>query len=163
MKVSPRKALVIGVAALVPLIFLVHRVERATHTDTQVKQPELGWTDVESGVAIAQRDGRPVMLAGYVDDDGECKTMDRLVYGDWTVASLVRERFVPVRLNARSDALRHVGGRVVRESDYARELGVAHYPTTVFLAPAGNVMRTEEGVPDVVQFRSILRTITAPK
>jgi thioredoxin-related protein len=163
MRGSKRQVFIIGLVGLLALIVLARRVVVATHTNSRVKAPDLGWTDVEAGTALSEREGRPVMLEVYMEGDPDCRVMDRLVYSDWTVASLVRQKFIPVRLNAASHAMRRVRGRYVSETDLARELGIVQYPTTLFLTPTGDVIRSEPGARDVVDFRTILRTVAVSK
>jgi uncharacterized protein len=78
--------------------------------------------------ARAAAEGRPVLLsiaAGWCD---ACREMDRTTFADPSVASIVNEQFVPIRVTP--DA----------RPDIADRYGLGAWPTTAFLSPDGQLL-----------------------
>ncbi len=82
----------------------------------------------EEAFALAERTGRPVLLALVTRWSQECHEMDEQTYAEPRVAAHVNEGFVPVRV----DADRHPR---VRE-----RYNMGGFPSTVFLTPDGEVI-----------------------
>ena len=78
--------------------------------------------------ARAGREGRPVLLSITAAWCEACHEMDRTTYADPEVASIVRDRFVPVRVDAD------------RRPDINERYNLGGWPTTAFLTPAGEVI-----------------------
>jgi uncharacterized protein YyaL (SSP411 family) len=78
--------------------------------------------------AQAARERKPVLLSIAAAWCGACHEMDRTTYADPEVATIVRERFVPVRVDAD------------RRPDINDRYNLGGWPTTVFLTPDGGVI-----------------------
>src|SRR5689334_6240151 len=78
--------------------------------------------------AHAQEADRPILLSISAVWCHWCHVMDDTTYGDAAVATLVNERYVPVRVDT---DLR---------PDINERYNQGGWPTTVFLSPAGHVL-----------------------
>src|SRR6187397_1565340 len=78
--------------------------------------------------ARAAREGKPVLLSITAAWCRACHEMDSTTYADPAVAALVRDRFVPVRVDAD------------RRPDINERYNLDGWPTTAFLTPSGEVL-----------------------
>jgi uncharacterized protein YyaL (SSP411 family) len=83
----------------------------------------------------AAREGKPVLLSITAAWCHACHEMDRTTYADPEVAALVRDRFVPVRVDTD------------RRPDINERYNLGGWPTTAFLTPDGDVITGGTFVP----------------
>lgn len=92
-----------------------------------------GWDADAFARAAAER--KPVLLSIAATWCGACHEMDRTTYADPEVAAIVREHFVPVRVDAD------------RRPDINDRYNLGGWPTTAFLTPDGSVITGGTFVP----------------
>jgi YHS domain-containing protein len=108
--------------------------------------PAFLWrTDLEAAMAEARATGKSLWLQFTGPWCGFCRRMESEVFPAQPVASLVRERFIPVQV--RSD---------VRDDLVAR-FGVGILPTSVVMRPDGTVVARRQGFAPVANFVAFLR------
>ena len=89
----------------------------------------IDWLEWDAGAfARAAHERKPVLLSITAAWCLACHEMDRTTYADPRVDALVRERFVPVRVNAD------------RRPDINERYNLGGWPTTAFLTPDGDLM-----------------------
>jgi uncharacterized protein YyaL (SSP411 family) len=89
----------------------------------------IDWQPWDSNAfAQAARERKPVLLSIAATWCGACHEMDRTTYADPEVATLVHERFVPVRVDAE------------RRPDINDRYNLGGWPTTAFLTPEGGLI-----------------------
>jgi len=109
-------------------------------------------TDVEwrewgqEAFEVADRSGKPVLLALVTPWSGECAEMDATTYAEPRIAANINDGFVPVRV----DADRHPR---VRE-----RYNMGGFPSTVFLTPTGTIL-TGATLLGIDGFRGILDSV----
>ncbi|HLU46674.1 MAG TPA: thioredoxin family protein, partial [Planctomycetota bacterium] len=95
--------------------------------------PIAWFDDLDKALAEATKLGRPVLVDFGAEWCGWCKKLDRETFGDVRVIRLVREHFVPVRIDTdKSPAI-------------AQRFEVRGLPTLLFLASSGKEMQRFEG------------------
>jgi thiol:disulfide interchange protein DsbD len=95
-------------------------------------EAEIAWQPYsEQLLAVAQREGRGVIIDTYADWCIPCKELDRYTFTD---ASVAREadRFVALKLNITSNEANSEAGRA------QSKFGIRGVPTIVFLDPSGH-------------------------
>jgi uncharacterized protein YyaL (SSP411 family) len=91
--------------------------------------PAIAWLPWSAeSFARARSQGKPVLLSITASWCRNCVEMDRTSYADAGVVALVRERFVPIRVDAD------------RRPDVSERYGLGGWPTTAFLTPDGEVL-----------------------
>jgi uncharacterized protein YyaL (SSP411 family) len=85
--------------------------------------------------ARAAREGRPVLLSITAAWCRACHEMDRTTYADPQVAALVRDGFIPVRVDAD------------QRPDVNERYNLGGWPTTAFLTPHGDMITGGTFVP----------------
>jgi hypothetical protein len=102
-------------------------------TDTNTTIDWLPWT-VEA-FARAGREGKPVLLSITAAWCRACHEMDRTTYLDPDVVALIRDRFVPIRIDTD------------RRPDINDRYNLGGWPTTAFLTADGDVITGGTFVP----------------
>ena len=104
--------------------------------DAQVVRGAITWQrDLRRAFDVAKAEGKLIVVDVYTDWCGWCKKMDKTVYADPAVVTLSREQIF-VKLNAED---RDQG------QDFARQMGVSGYPTTIILDGQARVLQLAEG------------------
>lgn len=106
--------------------------------------------DFQQALDRARSGGQIVMVDVYTDWCGWCKKLDRETYSDRRVREALRE-FVPIKVNAEK------GGRSVAE-----KYGVHGFPTILFVAADGRVVRKVQGYVDADELLRILASMRKP-
>ena len=92
-------------------------------------QPSIAWLPWSADAfARAAREQKPVLLSITAAWCRACHEMDRATYGDARVAPLVRERFVPIRVDTD------------RRPDINERYNLGGWPTTAFLTADGDLI-----------------------
>src|SRR5688500_4204667 len=96
--------------------------------------------------ARASRERKPVLLSITAAWCRACDEMDRTTYADTAVAALIRDRFVPVRVDAD------------RRPDINERYNLGGWPTTAFLTADAGLMTGGTFVP-VVRMAGVLMQV----
>ena len=89
-------------------------------------ESKVNWLyDYDQALARARDENKPILVDFYTDWCGWCKRLDAETYGNETVAALLNESFICLKV----DAEEHV--------DLVEEYDVFGYPTVLFLSPDG--------------------------
>lgn len=141
------------VLLLVAMVLLTACSE--TH-DVVRPAPEIVWTGIEEGLAQGTGSDKKILVNIYTDWCNYCKKMTDTVYPDSTVRQTVYEHFIPVGLNAESDAMVTFKGEPISERELARKLGVRSYPTMLFLSSNGDLILQSNGYMPAEDFNRML-------
>jgi thioredoxin-related protein len=106
---------------------------------------EVKWFhDLPAARAAAREQNRPIVIDFGTLNCCWCRQLDATTLRDPTIARLLSERFVAVKIDASADP------------NLAQTMGVNAFPTLIFAAPDGKVLGRQEGYVDVPQFQSLL-------
>ncbi len=142
----------------VVLIGVVYFVARKSSSSSPSGEG-IAWTDIGTGLQTAQTQHKKLIVDVYTDWCTWCKTMDRQTYSDKQVADLIGAHFVPVKLNAESQAVRTFRAAQLSDVQIAQSFGVEGYPTTVFLNEDGSMIGSVDGYIQAPKFTEILRKV----
>jgi len=97
-------------------------------------------TDLESGLALARSENRPVLIDTWATWCVNCRVLDKKTFGNPDVAAEA-ERFMPLKIQ-----LEKAGSAETK--DFMARFGLKHYslPTTLLLDSDGNVKKIMQGV-----------------
>lgn len=93
---------------------------------------ELSWQDANN---TAAKENKYIFVDAYTDWCGWCKVMDKKLFTDEIVATLINEKFIPLKINFEDSA-----GIIL-----AKKFRVWSYPTTLVFNPSGQLINKFSG------------------
>ena len=125
-----------------------------------VREGKLVWSELDPALSEAKRAQKPLLVDVYTDWCGWCKRMDKTTYADPDVRDYVASAFVPVRVNAEDDQRRaSYRGETRTYRQFADGFRINGYPTTLFLAPDGQLITQLPGYVKPETFLTVLRYV----
>jgi thioredoxin-related protein len=120
----------------------------------------LRWNDLDRALSEAKKANKPVLVDVVTDWCGWCRRMDKTTYGDPGVRDYIARQFVPARINAEDDAKRaSYKGESTTYREFADGFRINRYPTTLFLAPDGQLITQVPGYVKPGTFLTVLRFV----
>jgi thioredoxin-related protein len=114
------------------------------------------WISIEQAVSQASRENKKILVDVYTDWCGYCKKMKSETYTENRVQSAISENFYAVKINAESGEMINYGGEQISMQEFAMNLGVTSFPTTIFLTPDGEPLGFQPGFIDSETFERLL-------
>ena len=125
------------------LIFLVFLVRMPGKSESATSEPsskakKVKWYSFNEGLALAEKENKSVLVDFYTSWCHWCKEMDEKTFSDPRVARRLKEKFVPVRLDAESTQEKVTyKGKTYSNADLTQAFGVRGFPTIGFLDHKG--------------------------
>ncbi len=94
------------------------------------------WLGFDEARGVAASQNKPIFVDVYADWCGPCKAMDKDVFPNDTVKSILTSRFVPAKIN---------GDDPVVGDTLKKQFGIRAYPTFIVLSPAGKERKRHIG------------------
>lgn len=114
------------------------------------------WISIEQAVSQASRENKKILVDVYTDWCGYCKKMKAETYTENKVQSAIGDHFYAVKINAESPEMINYGGEQISMQEFAMNLGVTSFPTTIFLTPDGEPLGFQPGFIDSDTFERLL-------
>ena len=123
----------------------------------QSKGMRAKWLDFNDGLDKARTENKPIFVEFYTDWCVYCKMFQRETIQDSSVARVLSENFVYVRLNAEDTQERvKFNGKYLSNTELTQSFGISAFPSLVFLDSAGQIITTFSGFMPARQFAGIL-------
>ncbi len=118
------------------------------------------WLSFNSGMKLALRDKKPVVIDFYTSWCKWCKVMDEKTFSKPEINKYLEENFVAIRINAesRSEKLTYKG-RKYTPVELTRRFGVRAFPSIAYLDPEGELITIVPGFIPPEMFLPMLRYI----
>ncbi len=124
--------------------------------DGKVENAFTNWISLEDALDKAENTDKKILIDVYTDWCGYCKQMERETYTQDGVQSAIDEYFYAVKINAESSDKVLYNGRQISMQEFAMNLGVTGFPTTVFLTDDGEPLGFQPGFQDSETFERLL-------
>lgn len=85
-----------------------------------------------------------------------CRAMEREVYPDSTVRTVLDAGYIPAKVDGNSQELISFNGEELTAQQWAQSQGVFVFPGTLILDPAGNQLKQRTGFMNVDELRQFL-------
>jgi thiol-disulfide isomerase/thioredoxin len=96
----------------------------------------LKWATFEEAKGAAAAQNKPIFVDVYADWCGPCQAMDKEVFPNDSVKSILTSRFIPAKIN---------GDDPVVGDTLKKQFGIRAYPTYIVLSPAGKERKRHIG------------------
>ena len=101
------------------------------------KNPDtIKWYSLTEGLEIARRENKPMLLFVYASWCDKCQRMDKKVFTNKEVVTLITENFIAIKMNPEVDSAYFKSDKILKRKVFLNEvtpgrLAIA-VPTTVF-------------------------------
>lgn len=107
---------------------------------------EITWYELDTAIIMAKEQNKHVFIDFKTAWCGYCKKMDREVFSDPEIITLLNGDFIPAKVDGDSQNKLDIDGFQITEKDLARhEFGVRGYPTFWWLTPDGKKLLSLNG------------------
>jgi len=120
----------------------------------ETKPLTLNWLSYNEGLTLAENENKYVLIYFYTDGCSWCKKMIDQTYSNEEVKKILSDKFVTIKINARSENKVVEDGKEISERELATLYQVSGYPTTWFsesnhsrVAPLPGYVTTEQFIP----------------
>lgn len=117
---------------------------------------EFEWLTMPNAQKLAEANDKKIVVAVYTDWCTWCRKLENEVYPDPKIEAVISEYYYVVKVNAESDEEMVFNGHKIRMSDFAQQLGITSYPTTVFIGSDGKTIGQQNGYMEVEVFEKLL-------
>ncbi len=101
------------------------------------------WLSFDEARGVAANQNKPIFVDVYADWCGPCKAMDKEVFPNDSVKTILTSRFVPAKINGDDPAV----GDTLK-----KQFGIRAYPTYIVLSPAGKERKRHLGFFQTTEF-----------
>ena len=120
----------------------------------------LNWLSYNEGLLKAEKESKHILIYFYTDECGFCDKMDNEVYTDEEVKKILFDKFIAIKINAKSNKKVEENGEEITEKKLALLYQVAGYPTTWFLEINRERIAPLPGYVPAEQFVTVLKYIS---
>ena len=104
------------------------------------------WVSFDVGMALAEKDDKPVVIDFYTSWCHWCKVMDKKTFSDPEIQAYLSEHFVTIRLNAESRSERYTyKGKEYSPVELTRSFKVRGFPSLAYLDREGELITIVPG------------------
>ena len=105
-------------------------------------QPDnsIQWHDFDAGMAKARASDKYAFIEVYTDWCTYCKQMEEVTFKSEPVLNQLKEKFVPIKLNAEATDSVTWQGEKYASNELATIWGVTSYPTMLFFNSEGKIV-----------------------
>lgn len=117
------------------------------------------WLPYNEGLLKAKKENKYVLIYFYTDECGWCRKMEKETYSNEEVKKILSDKFVNIKINARSENKVVENGEEISERKLATLFQVSGYPTTWFLESNYTKIAPLPGYVPADQFISVIKYI----
>lgn len=117
---------------------------------------EVEWLTMPNAQKLAESNDKKIVVAVYTDWCTWCRKLENEIYPDPKIMAVTDEYYYMVKVNAESDEEMVFNGHKIRMSDFAQQLGISSYPTTVFIGSDGKTIGQQNGYMELEVFEKLL-------
>ncbi len=117
------------------------------------------WLSLSEAQALAEEDGKKILLFGYAEWCTYCLKMRKETYPDSTVLSSLSQYYHPVQVDAESEEEINYNGRKMKSYELARFLRITSFPTHFFIDSDGTILGAQPGFIEPYVFSPLLNYV----
>jgi thioredoxin-related protein len=142
------------------LVLLIFAFVGATNSQTTKKaEAGLKWNSFSTGMSLAKKSGKKVLIDVYTDWCTWCKKMEATTYSDKKIQEYLNKNYVLIRLNPETDGPVTYNGAQYSAQEFSQGMGVNGYPATLFMKSDGQAITVLPGYSEAGTFIHVLNFI----
>lgn len=114
------------------------------------------WRTLAQAQDEAAQTGKLILVDVFEVGCKYCRAMEREVYPDSTVRTVLDAGYIPAKVDGNSEELITFNGQQVVSRDWAQSFGVYVFPGTLILDHEGNLLKERTGFMNVDELRQFL-------
>lgn len=114
------------------------------------------WMTLASAQEAASETGKLILVDVYEVGCKYCRAMEREVYPDSTVRTVLDAGYIPAKVDGNSEELITFNGEQIKARDFAQSNGVYVFPGTLILDAEGTLVKKKTGFMNVDELRRFL-------
>lgn len=124
--------------------------------EPQVIENAPDWRVLEAAQTEARETNKLIMLDVYEVGCKYCRAMEREVYPDTTVRTVIDQGYIPVKLDGNSEEMIRFNGEEMQAREFAQNKGAYAFPTVIVLTAEGDVVKKRTGFMNIDELRQFL-------
>lgn len=124
--------------------------------EPQVIENAPNWRVLEAAQVEAKESNKLIMLDVYEVGCKYCRAMEREVYPDTTVRTVIDQGYIPVKLDGNSEEMIRFNGEEMQAKEFAQSKGAYAFPTVIVLTAEGDVVKKRTGFMNIDELRQFL-------
>lgn len=114
------------------------------------------WLTLDEAQKLAKETDKLIMVDVYEVGCKYCRAMEREVYPDTTVRTVLDQGYLPVKINGNSTELIKFNGEEITERDFSQDKGAFVFPTVLILSAEGDLLKKRTGYMNIDELRQFL-------
>ncbi|MEP1151172.1 MAG: DUF255 domain-containing protein [Balneola sp.] len=114
------------------------------------------WRVLEAAQVEARETNKLIMLDVFEVGCKYCRAMEREVYPDTTVRTVIDQGYIPVKLDGNSEEMIRFNGEEMQAKEFAQNKGAYAFPTVIVLTAEGDVVKKRTGFMNIDELRQFL-------
>ena len=149
---NKRAIIIVGILTFIG-IFLYSSLKSV---EPQVIENAPTWLTLDEAQEQAKASDKLIMVDVYEVGCKYCRAMEREVYPDTTVRTVIDQGFIPVKIDGNSEELVMFNGEEVAARDFAQSKGAFVFPTVLILTAEGDLVKKRTGFMNIDDLRQFL-------
>lgn len=124
--------------------------------EPQVIENAPTWLTLEEAQLLAKESDKLIMVDVYEVGCKYCRAMEREVYPDTTVRTVIDQGYLPVKVNGNSEEIILFNGEEISARDFSQSKGAFVFPTVLILSADGELIKKRTGYMNIDELRQFL-------
>lgn len=148
-----KKIIITGLIAVFIGVYLFNAL---SNTAPQEIENAPDWRTLASAQEEAKKSDKLILVDVYEVGCKYCRAMEREVYPDSTVRTVLDAGYIPAKVDGNSEELITFNGKQLMAREWAQSQGVFVFPGTLILDADGNQLKQRTGFMNVDELRQFL-------
>ncbi|MEQ9309070.1 MAG: DUF255 domain-containing protein [Balneolaceae bacterium] len=148
-----KKIIITGLIAAFIGVYLFNAL---SNTAPQEIENAPDWRTLASAQEEAKKSDKLILVDVYEVGCKYCRAMEREVYPDSTVRTVLDAGYIPAKVDGNSEELITFNGKQLMAREWAQSQGVFVFPGTLILDADGNQLKQRTGFMNVDELRQFL-------
>ena len=148
-----KKAIILVIIAVVIGIYFISAMKNTAPVEV-VNAPD--WMSITTAQEEAHEQEKLILVDVFEVGCKYCRAMEREVYPDSTVRTVLDAGYIPAKVDGNSEDLISFNGKEMMSKEWAQKYGVYVFPGTLIIDADGALLKSRTGYMNVDELRQFL-------